>query len=162
MYSAAATSVALLRFFPGAPGESQRTISIVDFTVAGNTPGILEIHNQGFVLDARPLPQLMLAPGNESLIFVFSATINNNEVQRLNIHRSDTGDVCDERAAAGSNLNGNVAASITAAESIINHPQQIGNDQTTAPRPAGECNIVDDNPQFGEVVLGGRTRRWRL
>ena len=75
-------------------------------------------------------------------------------MQRLNIHRSDTGDVVMNGPLMVSGLNGNVAASITAAELIINHPQQIGNDQTTAPRPAGECNIVDDNPQFGEAVLG--------
>jgi hypothetical protein len=100
------------------------------------------------------LPQLELSPGNENLIFVFSATINNNEVQRLNIHRSDNGDIVLAGPLLVSDLNGNIAASITAAELIINHPQQIGNDQTTGPRPAGECNIVDSNPQFGEAVLG--------
>jgi hypothetical protein len=144
--------VALLRFIPGAPGSSQRTIFIVDFT--GANIDIVQVHEQGTVQDSTARPQLMLSPGGQTLAFVFSATGNPNEMQRLAIVRSDNGDLVLAGPLTVTGVNGTIGARVTASELIIDHPNQFGNDDTTAPRPAGECNIVDDNPDFGEAVLG--------
>ena len=146
--------VALLRFIDGAPGSSQRTVFIVDFTVSGSTPGLVEVHNQGNQPNAVARPQLLLAPGNASLIFVWSSTGQAIEAQRLNMHRSDNGAVVMSGPLLVTGLNGNIGASITAANLIIDHPNQFTNDQTSGPRPTGQCNIVDSNPDFGEAVLG--------
>jgi von Willebrand factor type A domain len=151
---AAGTRVALLRFIDGAPGSSQRTTFIVDFTVPGNTPGLVQVHEQGNQLNAIARPQLELSPGNASLIFVWSSSGQPNEAQRFTIARSDNGQVVLNGPLVVSGLNGNIGASITAANLIIDHFNQNSNDQTTGPRPTGLCNIVDNNPQFGEAVLG--------
>lgn len=145
--------LALLHFIPGAPGSSQREIYIVDFT--GNSIATEQVHQQGTVQDSVARPQLMLGPGNQSLVFVFSATGTPNEVQRLAIVRSDNGDTVMAGPNLVTGLNGTVGARITATDLIIDHPNQFNNDDTTGPRPTGECNIIDDNPDFDEAVLGG-------
>lgn len=146
--------VALLRFMDGAPGFAQRTIFIVDFTASGNAPLLVQVHDQGNQANAIARPQLELSPGNASLIFVWSSTGQPNEAQRFAILRSDNGSVVMTGPLIVSSLNGNIGASITAASLIINHPNVNFNDLTTGPRPTGECNIVDGNPQFGQAVLG--------
>jgi len=146
---AGGTRVALLRFFDVPPGSAQRTIFVVDFTGNGNTPTLVQVHDQGTVQNATSRPQLLIGPGNASLIFVWSSTGQPNEVQRLSIHRSDNGAVVMNGPLMVTGLNGNVGASITANSLVIDHPNQFNNnDSTTGPRPAGECNIVDDNPQL--------------
>ena len=142
------TFVALLHFFDTAPGSSQRTIHIVDFTVAGNTPGLVQVHDQGDKQDSVARPQLELSPVNPSLIFTWSSTGQPNEVQRLNISRSDNGDLVMAGPLTVTGLNGNIAASITATQLIIDHPNSGFSDQTVGPRPAGTCKVVNPNPSF--------------
>ncbi len=143
--------VALLKF-DGA-GPSTRTISIVDFTAGGSTPGLNEIHNQPLVSNATDTPELLTCPVSEDLILVYSATGTLNEVQRLNIHRSDTGAVVLPGPLTVSSLAAVPRAELTATELIIHHPNSGPIDSTTGPRPAGLCSIIDP-PAFGEAVLG--------
>ena len=149
--------VALLRFIPGAPGSSQRTLFIVDFT--GPTMTTVEIHEQGTVQDSVGRPQIMMSQGNQALTFVWSPTgdiTDPNGVQRMNIFRSDNGDLVMQGPVHVSNINGTIGASLTATQLTINHPNQfdIPSDSTSMPRPTGNCSIPDDHPDFGEAVLG--------
>jgi hypothetical protein len=144
--------VALLNLQPGAPGSSQRTVFIVDFTAGSGTPVTVNVHSQGNQQDSTPLPQFAVSPGNGAAAFLFSETGQVNEVQRLNIHRSDSGVVM--LAGPLAVRSSNVGASITATTLVIDHPNTFGSDQTTRPRPAGECTVVGGNVDFGEAVIG--------
>ena len=144
--------VALLKFEPGA-GVGNRRVFIVDFTASGSTPGLVEIHTQSSVANSVDTPELFTSPGSEDLILVYSATGTPNEVQRMNLHRSDNGDVVLPGPLTVSSLTAVPGAEITASDMIIHHPNSIGSDETSAPRPAGLCT-VDDPSSFGEAVIG--------
>lgn len=146
--------LALLHFIDGAPGFAQRTIFIVDFT--GTSIINQQVHDQGTVANSIDRPQFETSPVNETLAFVWSKTgsVDPHEVQRLKIVRSDNGDPVLNGPITVPGA-GTIRARITATELIIDHPTSTGfSDATTGPRPSGECNIVDDNPDFGEAVLG--------
>ncbi|PZQ97033.1 MAG: hypothetical protein DI533_15915 [Cereibacter sphaeroides] len=146
--------VALLRFIDGAPGSAQRTIFIVDFTAGSGTPGLEQIHEQGTVQNSVSRPQIMLAPGPESLVFVWSATGFAQDLQRFAICRSDNGDVLLAGPVTLSGVNGNISAEITSTQVIMHHPNTGFSDETAGPRPTGTCKVVGGTVDFGEAVLG--------
>jgi hypothetical protein len=101
------------------------------------------IHTQALVQSSTATPALQVSQGSESLAFVFSATTMPNEVQNLNIFRSDNGDLVMGGPFTVSGLNGTVGAELTAAELIMTFPNQFNDGEQTMPRPRGECDIVD-------------------
>lgn len=135
-------------------GIATRTVYIVDFTGGGAAPTAVAIHTQALVQSSTDTPALLVSQGSESLAFVFSATTTAQEVQRLNIVRSDNGDPVMNGPLTVSGVNGAVGAELTAAELIMRFPNAFNDGEQTMPRPRGECDIVDPTLDFGEAVLG--------
>lgn len=135
-----------------------RKIFIVDFTGGGASPATQEIHSQGGAQSSTPLPAFATSPGGETAVFAWSPANLPNEIQNPSIYRSDTGDVILAGPINVSQINGTISAEVTASDLVIHHPNAIGNDQTTLPRPAGKADVLGGSTiSFGEAVIGSST-----
>lgn len=135
-------------------GIVTRKVYIVDFTGNGAAPTATVVHTQALVQSSTGAPQLSASVGSETLAFVFSGTTTQGEMQHLLVVRSDNGSLVMPGPFTVSGVNGSIKAQLTATELIIHHPNQFTADQTSGPRPRGECDIVDPTLDFGEAVLG--------
>ncbi len=135
-------------------GNATRKVHIVDFTGGGAAPTATVIHEQAQVQTSTPTPALLVSQVSESLAFVFSATTTAQEVQRLDICRSDNGDLVMNGPNTVSSVTGAIGAELTAAELIMRFPNSFNAGIQKMWRPRGECDFVDGSLDFGEAVLG--------
>ena len=143
--------VALLRQNSLGGGTSTWIVSIVDITGTniGSTP-LFTVPTPG----TRSPPIIASSQGNGRLAFLWSGTGTANQARNMMIVRSDNGSVVLPGPGTISNLNGNIAAEITATQLIIHHPNTGVNDDTAGPRPVGSLTAIPASQDFGEAVLG--------
>ncbi len=146
--------VALLEITDLAPGQSDRSLSIVDFTVSGSTPGLTPILTQSNIPNAVGLPGLAVSPGTGSLIYVWMPTVTTNEFANFSIRRSDNGAVVLSGPNVVSNISNTPWAEVTASQLIMHYPNSGFSNQTAGPRPLGSAKVVGGSVDFGEAVLG--------
>jgi hypothetical protein len=152
-----ANTRALILVIQDSVGTSTRTVYALNITASGSTPGLVQLLVQASVSTGHALPAVAISPGNGMLAVVSAPTdgVNPNEFANINMWRTDSGDLMVNGPLVLANATDAPSGRVTASEIIILHPNSgLGSDQTTAPRPIGELQVVGGTVDFGEAVLG--------